>query len=83
MRCTYCGCALDLDPGDECDYCGTVMVRPTRKMDILVAYFYQSQTKSDKNGVGLWRTVHDEATARLMDRQGYRVKKVVADMIHS
>ena len=83
MRCTYCGCVLDLEPGDECEYCGTVMGRPAEKIDILVAYFYQSKTKADKNGVGLWRRVHDEQTALLMHRQGYNVKKVVADMINS
>ena len=83
MRCNYCGCALDLEPGDECDYCGTVMGRATKKIDILVAYFYQSKTNLDANGVGRWKRVHDEQIVVLMHKQGYNVKKVVADMINS
>ena len=57
MRCTCCGCALDLSPGEECDYCGTVAyatmaeppLRPKRDKGLFLHDSIQNHPRIDND----------------------------------
>jgi len=76
---------LDLSPGEECDYCGTVayatMVEPPpRPKRTIVRYFYQSSVDYGKNEEGVWKPCSTENSCLLMARNGFKVKKIVKDV---
>ena len=84
MRCLNCGLALDLDYGEECEYCGAIAgswdrLPKTPKREVL--YFYQSKHDLNKKGEGIWRKCANEQSCRVMGEQGFRVKKIVKEIV--